>query len=89
MNPDKRWFRNPQLSMPPALSQQREIVAMLGGIDPKFPLHRRMRAVLEELFMVLRHEVMTGDIRAEDMDKSVGPGCRRFSGHDSRTRRAS
>ena len=46
----------------PSISEQREIVAILDAIDHKINLHRRKRAVLEELFKALLHKLMTGEI---------------------------
>ena len=59
------------LPLPPTLSEQREIVAVLDVIDCKVDLHRRKRAVLEELFKALLHKLMTGEIRVEELDISV------------------
>ena len=53
------------LPLPPTLSEQREIVAVLDAIDRKIDLHRRKRAVLEELLKALLHKLMTGVIRGE------------------------
>ena len=58
------------LPLPPTLSEQREIVAVLDAIDRKTDLHRRKRAVLEELFKALLHKLMTGEIRVRDLDVS-------------------
>ena len=52
----------------PTLDEQREIVAILEAIDHKIDLHRRRRAVLEELFKALLHKLMRGEIRVEDLD---------------------
>ena len=41
------------LPLPPTLSEQREIVAVLDAIDHRIDLHRRKRAVLEELFKAM------------------------------------
>ena len=59
------------LPLPPTLSEQREIVAVLDAIDRKIDLHRRKRAVLEELFKALLHKLMTGEIRVGELDISV------------------
>jgi type I restriction enzyme S subunit len=37
-------------------------------IDQKIRLHKRKRAVAEKLFNSLLHKLMTGDIRAADLD---------------------
>ena len=47
----------------PGVSEQREIVAVLEAIDHKIDLHRKKRAVLDDLFKVLLHKLMTGEIR--------------------------
>lgn len=53
------------------LDEQREIVAILDAIDRKIDLHRRKRAVLDELFKALLHKLMTGEIRVFDLDLSA------------------
>ena len=52
----------------PAPDEQREIVAVLDAIDRKIDLHRRKRAVLDELFKALLRKLMTGEIRVSDLD---------------------
>jgi type I restriction enzyme S subunit len=59
------------LPMPPTIDEQREIVAILDAIDRKIDLHRRKRAVLDELFKALLHKLMTGEIRVADLDLSA------------------
>jgi type I restriction enzyme S subunit len=59
------------IPLPPTLDEQREIVAILDAIDRKVSLHQRKRAVLENLFNVLLHKLMTGEIRVADLDLSV------------------
>ena len=60
-----------QCPIPPKLDEQREIVAILDAIDRKIDLHRRKRAVLEELFKALLHKLMTGQIRVEELDLTL------------------
>lgn len=55
----------------PTLDEQQEIVAILDAIDRKIDLHRRKRAVLDELFKTLLHKLMTGEIRVADLDLSA------------------
>lgn len=55
----------------PEMAEQREIVAILDAIDRKIDLHRKKRAVLEELFKALLHKLMTGEIRVDELDLSV------------------
>ena len=50
------------------IDEQREISAVLDAIDCKINLHRRKRAVLDDLFEVLLHKMMTGEIRVSDLD---------------------
>ena len=54
-----------RLPVPPTLDEQREIVTILDAIGRKIDLHRRKRAVLEELFKALLHKLMTGEVRVE------------------------
>ena len=54
----------------PSLEEQHEIVSILDAIDRKIELHRRKRAVLEELFKTLLHKLMTGEIRVADLEYS-------------------
>ena len=55
----------------PLIDEQSEIVAILDAIDRKVDLHRRKRAVLEELFKALLHKLMTGEIRIAALDLSA------------------
>lgn len=55
----------------PRPDEQGEIVAVLDAIDRKIDLHRRKRAVLDELFKALLHKLMTGEIRVADLDLSA------------------
>lgn len=59
------------LPLPPTLDEQREIVAILDAIDRKIDLHKRKRAVLNELFKSLLQKLMTGEIRVTDLDLSA------------------
>ena len=52
----------------PSRDEQLEIVAILDAIDRKIDLHRRKRAVLEELFKALLHKLMTGEILVGELD---------------------
>ena len=47
------------------------IVAILDAIDRKIDLHQRKRAVLEDLFKSLLHQLMTGKIRVGDLDPPI------------------
>lgn len=59
------------LPLPPTVDEQREIVAIFDAIDRKIDLHRRKRAVLDELFKALLHKLITGEIRVADLDLSA------------------
>ena len=64
-------FLKPWPIVVPPVDEQREIVAILDAIDRKIDLHRRKRAVLDELFKALLHKLMTGEIRVADLDLSA------------------
>jgi type I restriction enzyme S subunit len=51
--------------------EQKEIVATLDAIDRKIDLHRRKRALVDDLFKALLHKLMTGEIRVTDLDLSA------------------
>jgi len=53
------------------LVEQGEIVAVLDAIDQKIDIHKRKRAVLEDLFMSLLHKLMTGEIRVSGPNLSA------------------
>jgi type I restriction enzyme S subunit len=57
--------------IPPAIDAQREIVVILDAIGHKIDLHRKKRAVLDELFKALLQKLMTGEIRVADLDLSA------------------
>jgi len=63
----------------PPLDEQREIVAVLDTLDRKIDLHKRKRAVLDDLFKALLHKLMTGEIRVADIDLG-GLGQARLEG---------
>jgi len=54
--------------LPSTLDEQREIVGILDAIDRKIDLHKRKRAVLDELFKSLLYKLMAGEIRVGDLD---------------------
>ena len=60
-----------KLPLPPTLAEQSEIVAILDAIDCKIDLHRKKCAVLDDLFKVLLHKLMAGEIRVADLDLST------------------
>ena len=52
-----------EMPVPPTLTDQYEVVAILEAIDRKMDLHRRKVTVLEALFKSLLHKLMNGKIR--------------------------
>lgn len=65
------FLRDVPIPLPPTLDEQGEIVVILDAIDRKIDLHRRKCTVLGELFRVLLHNLMTGEIRLADLDSSA------------------
>ncbi len=61
------------LPLPPTLDEQREIAGILDTLDRKIDLHKRKRALLEELFKSLLQKLMSGEIRVADLDLSALP----------------
>ena len=57
-----------RLPLPIDLEEQCEVAAILDTIDRKIDLHRRKRAVLDDLFKALLHKLMTGQTRVADFD---------------------
>ena len=51
--------------------EQREIISILDAIDRKIDLHRRKKAVLEELFKSMLYKLMNGAIRTDELDLSA------------------
>ena len=49
------------------IDEQREISAILDAIDHKIDLHRKKRAVLDDLFKTLLYKLMTREIRVADL----------------------
>jgi type I restriction enzyme, S subunit len=63
--------RDLPVAFPQDEHEQDEITAILDAIDAKVDLHKRKKAVLEELFRGLLHKLMTGEIRVADLDLSA------------------
>ena len=51
----------------PPIAEQQEIVSILSAIDSKIDLHRRKRAVLDDLFKELLHKLMTGEVQITNL----------------------
>lgn len=65
------FLRSLPIPLPSTLAEQQEISATLDAIDAKIELHKRKKAVLEELFRALLQKLMTGEIRVADLDLSA------------------
>ena len=58
-----------QLDIPfPTKSEQKEIASTLLAVEQRIEIHRRKLTFLEQLFRTLLHDLMTGRIRAADLD---------------------
>ena len=64
------FLRGFPIPLPATLDEQRDIVAILDTIDSKIDMHRRKRTVLEELFKVLLHKLMTEEVRGGELELS-------------------
>jgi type I restriction enzyme S subunit len=64
----KGAFEQIQIATTLDVNEQREIVAILSVIDRKIDLHLAKRSLLEELFKVLLQKLMTGELRADQLD---------------------
>ena len=62
------YLRSVPVPLPKSLDEQREIAAVLDTLDRKIDLHRRKRAVLDDLFKALLHMLMTAEIRVADLN---------------------
>jgi type I restriction enzyme, S subunit len=54
----------------PTLTEQEEIVQMLGAVNAKLAHHVRKKQSLSDLFRTLLHQLMTAQIRVHDLDLS-------------------
>lgn len=54
----------------PSIDEQSEIVLLLNQIDQKLKNHQRKKQLVEELFKTLLHQLMTAQIRVNDLDLS-------------------
>lgn len=58
-----------QLGIPfPTKAEQTEIASTLLAVEKRIERHRRKLSLLEQLFRTLLHDLMTGQIRAADLD---------------------
>lgn len=66
-------IENFKIACPDSACEADEIVEILDAIDRKIDLHKRKRALLEELFRTLLHKLMTGEIDVNALDLSALP----------------
>jgi type I restriction enzyme, S subunit len=59
------------VAYPASREEQQVIVSILDAIDRKIQLHQKKRAVLEELFKALLHQLMAGEIPVDRLDLSA------------------
>lgn len=64
-------IENFKIPCPSEQTEADDIVEILNALDRKIDLHKRKRGLLEDLFKVLLHKLMTGEIRVADLDLSV------------------
>jgi type I restriction enzyme S subunit len=53
------------------IAEQRSIAKILDAIDRKIEMHKKKKALFEELFKILLHKLMTREIQVADLDLSV------------------
>jgi len=63
--------RNLSVAYPQSPDEQHDIVTILDTLDLKISLHQQKRAVLQDLFQSLLHQLMTGKLRVDDLDLSA------------------
>jgi type I restriction enzyme S subunit len=52
----------------PDLKEQTEIADAITAVNTKIAIHRKKKTILEELFQTLLHQLMTAQIRVNDLD---------------------
>lgn len=70
---NRNFLHEELIAWPEDLREQESIVSVLASIDRKIELHRQKRDLIEHLFKTLLHKLMTGEIRAADLDLSDLP----------------
>lgn len=55
----------------PSVEEQEGIVDVLSAVDRKMNLHRRKRALLDNIFQSMLHKIMTGEVLIADLDLSA------------------
>ncbi len=58
-----------ELNIPfPKYEEQREITETIGAVESKRYIHERKKNLLEDLFRTLLHQLMTGQVRVNEID---------------------
>ena len=57
-----------QIAYPKDTDEQDEIVSSLSALDDKLALAERKRSHFEDLFKTLLHQLMTAQLRVNDLD---------------------
>jgi len=65
---NKNRFEGIDIPVPSKLEEQDEIVELLASLDSKFEFHDKKKTLLEELFRTLLHQLMTGQVRVNDLE---------------------
>lgn len=68
-------LKEQQLSFPMHRVEQVAIAGVLRLIDTAIEMHRKKGATLEELFRVLLHNLMTGELGLDDLDLAAIDGA--------------
>jgi type I restriction enzyme S subunit len=61
------------IPVPPTIEEQHQVASILGALDRKVDVHRRTRALLDELFRCLLHQLMTGELSVDELDLNALP----------------
>jgi type I restriction enzyme S subunit len=62
------FLRNMPVPLPPTLDEQQESSLSSKPLERKLDLYRKKRRVLEDLVRALLQKLITGEIRASDLD---------------------
>jgi restriction endonuclease S subunit len=65
---NKGRFEGIDVPVPPTLDEQAEMGKLFSILDSKIEVHDKKKALLEELLRTLLHQLMTAQIRVDDLD---------------------
>lgn len=72
-NLSQNIIKNFKVALPPNLEEQKQIVYIIRPVDAKIKLIKKKKTLLQELFNVMLHKLMTGQIRVSKLEE-VCPG---------------